>query len=221
MCGRYTQTAPGETLADLFELPAIPELAPRFNIAPTQQAPVVRVLEARGARQLDDLRWGLVPFWADDLKMGSRMINARSETAAEKPSFRNSLKRRRCLVAADGYYEWKKEGSVKQPYRIVRDDRQPFAFAGLWERWTGEDGPVDTFAILTTDAAPEIAALHHRMPVILEREEYGLWLDPAMTDPEPLAELMKPRGGDRLEPYRVARAVGNPRHAGPECIEPI
>ncbi|MEM7051810.1 MAG: SOS response-associated peptidase [Acidobacteriota bacterium] len=221
MCGRYTLTAPGEGIADLFELPAIPEMAARYNIAPTQNTAVVRALASAGPRQLDMLRWGLIPYWANDLKIGSRMINARAETAATKPSFRNSLKKKRCLVVADGYYEWKKEGAIKQPYRIIRQGGQPFAFAGLWDLWKGPDGPVESFTILTCDAAPEIRPLHHRMPVIVEQDEYNLWLDPEMKDPAELETILQPRGGDLLEDYPVDRRVGNPRNEGPECVKRI
>lgn len=235
MCGRYTLSSPADLIADLFGLAETPALAPRYNIAPTQEAPVVRVLEATGGddesagrRQLDLLRWGLVPGWADDPKIGNRMINARSESVATKPSFRQSFKRRRCLVVADGFYEWTKVPGGKQPYRLHRRDSKPFAFAGLWDRWFDRAGgggddpqPLDTFTILTSDAAPEIAAIHHRMPVILDPADFDLWLDPTVADRERLEELLTPRGGDLLEAYPVSKLVNSPANDVPECIRPV
>ncbi len=237
MCGRYTLSSPADLVADLFGLSEIPDLAPRYNIAPTQEVPVVRVLEEVGAgaegekkagRRLDLLRWGLVPYWAKDPGIGNKMINARSETIAEKPAYRQSFKKRRCLVVTDGFYEWKKEGGGKQPYRIRRRDRMPFAFAGLWDRWvdrSGEQGgekpaPLDSFTIVTTAAAPEIAEVHNRMPVIVEPGDYDLWLDPAGGDRERLAAILRPNAG-ALEVYAVSKMVNNPANESPKNIEPV
>jgi putative SOS response-associated peptidase YedK len=267
MCGRYTLSSPADLVAELFGLEEIPDLAPRYNIAPTQNVPVVRIREeaagpaggpsagggdglrgggAKGSgggaagsadggaggsgtaagsparRRLDLLRWGLVPYWADDPGIGNRMINARAETVAEKPAFRDSFKKRRCLVVADGFYEWKKVGGgLKQPYRIRRRDRLPFAFAGLWDRWRDRSAagapPLETFTILTTAVAPEIAELHDRMPVILEPAAYDLWLDRAVADPGRLAPLLRPRG-EALEAYPVSRLVNNPANESPDCL---
>ena len=233
MCGRYTLSSPADLIADLFGLTEMPELALRFNIAPTQEAPVVRVRkeagnsEATGRRRLDLLRWGLVPFWADDPKIGNRMINARAESVATKPAFRRSFERRRCLVVADGYYEWKKEGVGKQPYRVHRPDDRPFAFAGLWDRWydrgggqPGDAPPLDSFTIVTTDASPEIAGLHDRMPVVVDPADFDLWLDPATTDLVRLEALLRPSAAD-LEAYPVSRLVNSPSNDAPECVLPL
>jgi putative SOS response-associated peptidase YedK len=233
MCGRYTLSSPTDLIADLLGLAEVPELAPRFNIAPTQEAPVVRVLEAAGdgepagRRRLDLLRWGLVPFWADDPGVGNRMINARGESLADKPAFRQSFKKRRCLVVADGFYEWKKEGDGKQPYHIHRRDGLPFAFAGLWDRWVdrtagaaGDAAPLDTFTIVTTAAAPEIADLHDRMPVILDPADYDLWLDPAVSDRERLQPLLHPEGGELVR-WPVSKLVNSPANDRPECSRPV
>jgi putative SOS response-associated peptidase YedK len=228
MCGRYTLSSPADLIADLFGLAETPELAPRYNIAPTQEVPVVRVLEAVAGegdsrRQLDLLRWGLVPFWADDPAIGNRMINARAESVATKPAFRQSFRKRRCLVVADGFYEWKKEPEGKQPYRIHRRDGRPFAFAGLWDRWTdrrpgaGDAPPLDTFTILTAEAAPEIASIHHRMPVILDPADHDLWLDPAVTDVDRLQPLLALRDASFLAAYPVSKLVNSPANDVPGC----
>lgn len=232
MCGRYTLTSPGELIAELFALDATPELAPRYNIAPTQETAAVRVLSAddagdagdaaaAGRRTLDLLRWGLVPFWARDPGIGNRMINARSETAAAKPAFRNSFKKRRCLVVADGFYEWQKTADGKLPHRIRREDRKPFAFAGLWDRWRDDQGELlDTFTILTAAAAPAIEDIHDRMPVILDPAAWERWLDPGESDRRTLEALLVPDAGG-LEAYAVSRVVNNPRNDVPECIEAV
>jgi putative SOS response-associated peptidase YedK len=216
MCGRYSLTTPVEALRSLFHFEQRPNLGPRYNIAPTQDAPVV--IEDNG-RRLVTMRWGLVPFFAKDPGIGNRLINARSETAARLPAFRAAFRRRRCLVPADGFYEWRKDGKTKQPFRIVRKDHGPFAMAGLWERWDrdGGEGELLSFTILTTDANALVAPLHDRMPVILPEAGHAAWLDPA----EDAAPLLVPHAGDDLEAYPVARHVGNPRHDDPTCIEPL
>jgi|HubBroStandDraft_3_1064219.scaffolds.fasta_scaffold04476_4 putative SOS response-associated peptidase YedK len=222
MCGRYTLSSPVEIVADLFGLAAAPELAPRFNVAPTQAAPVVRV-ETPGAQPtLALLRWGLVPYWAKEAAIGNRLINARSESAAEKPAFKHSLRKQRCLVVADGFYEWKKEGAQKQPYLIRRRDRLPFAFAGLWARWRSPEGPpLETFTILTTTPNDLLRPLHDRMPVIVERDAYATWLDPAVGDLDRLGSLLAPASSDGWEAVPVSRAVNSPAHDAPDCIEPL
>lgn len=222
MCGRYTLTSPGESVSALFDLQEIPQIPLRFNIAPTQETAVVRVPEAGAERELAFLRWGLIPYWAKEASIGNRMINARSESVAEKPAYRWSFRKQRCLVATDGFFEWKKEGKAKQPYLIRRKDRQPFAFAGLWARWKDpENGPLDTFTILTTDANEHIRTLHDRMPVILPRESFDLWLDPKVEDAARLQPLLVPLAADDLELVPVSKAVNSPANDSPTCIQPL
>ena len=224
MCGRYTLTSSGDELALLFDLSEIPSLPPRYNMAPTQEAAVVRVPAPGVPRHLDFLRWGLVPYWADDPKIGNRMINARSEGVAEKPAYKWSFRKQRCLIATDGFYEWKKEGKLKQPYHIRRKDRRPFAFAGLWSRWRPKMGgaePLDTFTILTTDSNELIRPLHDRMPVILDAASFDLWLDPAVDDRERLLELLVPYDGSVMETVPVSRTVNSPAYDGPDCVAPL
>ncbi|HLX08653.1 MAG TPA: SOS response-associated peptidase [Thermoanaerobaculia bacterium] len=224
MCGRYTLTSPGEVVAEVFELVDVPPVPPRYNLAPTQEAAVVRVVAPGAARALAMLRWGLIPAWAKDPAIGNRMINARAETAAEKPAFRDSFRRQRCLVAADGFYEWRKlDAKTKQPYLIRRQDRRPFAFAGLWAAWRGPaaDRPVETFTILTTSPNELMRPLHDRMPVILDRRDFTAWLDPAARDAAALQALLAPAPAGGWEAVPVSRAVNNPVHDEPDCIEPL
>jgi putative SOS response-associated peptidase YedK len=224
MCGRYTLTSSGDELALLFDLSEIPSLPPRYNLAPTQEAAVVRVPAPGAPRHLDFLRWGLVPYWADDPKIGNRMINARAEGVADKPAYRSSFRKQRCLIPTDGFYEWKKEGKLKQPYHIRRRDRLPFAFAGLWSRWRPKEGggePLDTFTILTTDSNELIRPLHDRMPVILDPANFDLWLDPAVDDRERLQELLVPYDGSVMETVPVSRTVNSPAYDGPDCVAPL
>jgi putative SOS response-associated peptidase YedK len=221
MCGRYTLSSSGDEVALLFDLSEIPSLPPRYNLAPTQEAAVVRVPAPGAPRHLDFLRWGLVPYWADDPKIGNRMINARSEGVADKPAYRWSFRKQRCLIPTDGFYEWKKEGKLKQPYHIRRKDRRPFAFAGLWARWKPKEGDgqlLDTFTILTTDSNELIRPLHDRMPVILAPESFDLWLDPAVDDRARLQELLVPYDGSVMETVPVSRVVNSPAYDGPDCI---
>jgi putative SOS response-associated peptidase YedK len=217
MCGRYTLSTPAGRLAEEFQLDSTVEIPPSYNVAPTQQ--VAAVLEDEGGRRLEMLRWGLVPSWADDPDIGARMINARSETAPEKPSFRRAFRGRRCLIAADGFYEWKREDGGKQPYYFRMQDGRPFAFAGLWESWDKGDGTLRTCAILTTRANSVLEEIHDRMPVILPHDAYNAWLDPD-ADREELGELMIPYPGDDLETYPVSRFVNSPRNNDERCIEP-
>ncbi len=219
MCGRHMLSTPAGRLAEELQLDeAAVDLPPSYNVAPTQQ--VAAVLEEDGRRRLEMLRWGLVPSWADDPEIGARMINARSETAPEKPSFRSAFRRRRCLIAADGFYEWKRENGGKQPYYFRMQDGRPFAFAGLWESWKkGGEGTLRTCAILTTRANSALSGIHDRMPVILPSDAYDAWLDPD-ADREELGELMIPYEGDDLETYPVSRFVNSPRNNDERCIEP-
>ena len=178
MCGRFTLTSTPEALAERFGLDAPPGLAPRYNIAPGQDVLVVR--ERAGSRSADLLRWGLVPAWSDSPASGPPLINARAETAAQRPAFRDAFRARRCIVPASGFYEWADRGDFRQPYWIAPPDGAPFGIAGLWERWIGFDGtPLESCALLTTSANAQIAELHARMPAILAPESYAAWLDPA------------------------------------------
>ncbi len=224
MCGRYTLRASGERLAEAFGLSEVPSLFPRYNIAPTQAVPVIRVLRANPAtkgRELVPLRWGLIPSWADDPAIGNRLINARSETVADKPSFRGAFRNRRCLIPADGFYEWKKAGKAKQPVYVQRRNGMPFAFAGLWEQWEREGEVIESCAVITTAANELMAEFHDRMPVILDPKDYDLWLDAAVHDPKLLVPLLRPYPSDQLVAYPVSQTVNNPRHEGPGCVEPM
>jgi putative SOS response-associated peptidase YedK len=219
MCGRFTLRAPASVVAEQFAVFAMSPFTPRFNIAPTQPAPVVRMSPER---ELVALRWGLIPGWAKDPAIGARLINARAETAAEKPAFRAAMRRRRCLVVADGFYEWQRRGKAKQPYFIhLRDDR-PFAFAGLWESWEAADqGPLETCTILTTEPNALVAPLHDRMPVILQADAYDTWLDPANEDVARMATLLRAYPAEAMAAYPVGSYVNSPTHEGAECIEPV
>lgn len=225
MCGRFERITPIKVLATLFDCPeAPPETRTHYNIAPTQPAAVVRIIRASetGEREMAVMRWGLIPSWADDPAIGNRLINARSETAAEKPSFRNALKKRRCLVPIDGFYEWQATGKkTKQPHLIRLKDGQPFALAGLWEKWTAPDGElVESFTILTTDANAMMRPIHNRMPVIVAKEDYDLWLDNE-TDLEEVKGLLKQFPAEQMESFPVSTVVNNPRNELPECVQPV
>jgi putative SOS response-associated peptidase YedK len=224
MCGRYGLYHRPEEIAARFQAVLPLEdgvegaaLAARYNIAPTQSAPVIRLED--GVRLLEPMRWGLIPFWAKDPKIGSQLINARGESLAEKPAFRNALKTRRCLVPASGFYEWHATADGKQPLHIRRSDGVPFAFAGLWEQWRGPDGPLRSYTIVTTTPNELMGAYHHRMPVILTPEEEAAWLDP--TSPvETLTGLVRPYADGALEAFPVSRAVNRAGFEGPECLQP-
>lgn len=216
MCGRYSLHAHPDVIALQFGLPAAPQMRPRFNIAPTQHAPVVRI-DASGMRELAQLRWGLIPSWSKDPSIGTRMINARAETVADKPSFRSAFRHRRCLVPADGYYEWKIEGRGKQPYFFQLASGEPFAMAGLWERWRSPAGElVETYAVLTTEAVGTARQVHDRMPVILSQPDYPSWL----SGPD-AQDLLRPWAGISLLAKRVSPRANNPRFDDPQCIEEI
>ncbi len=223
MCGRFTLTSPSSVLAGLFDAEPPPGLAPRYNVAPSQDVLVVRAPESGSGREAALLRWGLIPSWAKDASIGHRLINARSETAADKPSFRSAMRRRRCLIPADGFYEWAAlEGAGKSPFLIRLASREPFAFAGLWERWQPDDaGAVESCTILTTSANETLARLHGRMPVILDREHHDRWLSASRrSDPLPL-DLLGPYPADRMTFHEVSRRVNSPRNDDPSCIEPV
>jgi putative SOS response-associated peptidase YedK len=219
MCGRYTLATPAERLAEEFGFDGSSvELSQNYNVAPTQG--VAAVLEEGGQRRLEVLRWGLIPPWADDPQIGSRMINARSETAPGKPSFRRAFRERRCLIPADGFYEWQRTNGTKQPFYIHMEDGRPFAFAGLWESWgkSGE-GEVRTCTILTTGANALVGEIHERMPVIVAPDAYDVWLDPA-SERDELTGLLAPYPEDEMEAYPVSRFVNSPSNNDPRCIEP-
>ncbi len=219
MCGRYTLVTPAKKLAEEFSLDASSvDLPPNYNVAPTQG--VAAVLSEGGERRLEILRWGLIPPWADDPQIGSRMVNARAETAPEKPSFRRAFRERRCLIPSDGFYEWKRTNGSKQPYYIHMKDERPFAFAGLWESWNDNGGPaIRSCTILTTGPNALVAGVHDRMPVILPAGFYDAWLDPEAERDE-LAALLAPYPEDEMEAYPVSRFVNSPSNNDPRCIEP-
>ena len=216
MCGRFAFYSPSEATAALFGASGSLDMKPRYNIAPTQQVAAVRN-DDEGQRELIALRWGLVPFWAKDPSIGNRMINARAETVAEKPAFRAAYRRRRCLVLADGFYEWHKEDDGKVPYFIGLADERPFAFAGLWEHWQSKesDESIESATLLTADANDFMAALHHRMPVILEGETADRWL---AGDNDVVEDAVA--HGPKLKAWPVDRRVNNPRNEGVNLIDP-
>jgi putative SOS response-associated peptidase YedK len=220
MCGRFlTTSTPDELSAEfgLFEVPA--EYQPRYNIAPTQAAPALVLRD--GNPVMGFIRWGLVPHWAKDPSIGSRMINARAETVQTKPAFRAAFRRRRCLIVANGFYEWHNDADgVKTPMAILPRDRRPITFAGLWERWHPAGGePITTCTIITTAANDSLRWLHERMPVILPPEERLTWLDPA-SDLDQLQHLLRTREAAPLESYAVSTLVNSPRNDRPECLTP-
>jgi putative SOS response-associated peptidase YedK len=220
MCGRYTLRTPVEALAEQFGLSGEPEpIYERFNVAPMSEVPAI--IEEDGSRSLQRLRWGLVPSWADDPGIGARMINARSETAPEKPSFRKAFRERRCLLPADGFYEWQRTDDGKQPYHFRMKDGRPFAFAGLWEVWKDGNGGLRTCTILTTAPNETVAQVHNRMPVILSPEDYDLWLDPEMRDTEYLTPLLRPYDADQMEAFPVSRFVNRPTNDDERCVERV
>ncbi|MGC9327687.1 MAG: SOS response-associated peptidase [Candidatus Hinthialibacter sp.] len=221
MCGRFSLISSEELIKKIFCLNRAP-LQRRFNIAPSQDAPVIRVSHDGEGREMVWMRWGLIPPWAKDPSIGSRMINAKSETLFDKPSFRKAARTRRCLIPADGFFEWRKENNGKQPYYIHLDDESPFAMAGLWEAWQAEDGALlETFTIITTDANELIQPIHDRMPAILSPEACNAWLDPNQNNPETLQSLLQPYDPKKMALRPVSKTVNNPRNDDPSCIEAI
>lgn len=223
MCGRFTLTADPTVLKAAFNWVNFgnTNLSPRYNIAPTQPIPVIT---NTGTNKLDFFSWGLIPFWAKDPSIGSRMINARAETLAEKPSFRNAFKRRRCLILADGFYEWQKipNEKVKLPTYIHLKDRKPFAFAGLWEEWNSPDGSqILSATIITTEPNELIKPIHNRMPVILPAATYEQWLISGEVGSQELSNLLRPFTANQMETYPVSRMVNNPRNDQAACIQPL
>ena len=258
MCGRFTLRASASVIAEQFALFELPPFTARFNIAPSQPVPVIRLqpeqresqrgCEKTGTgsvptrtshveiasgtvpvpicsqpqRELVWLQWGLIPSWAESPALGSRLINARAESAAEKPAFRTALRRRRCLVVADGFYEWQTVDGAKQPYFIhLRDDR-PFAFAGMWEAWESPDhSMLETCTLITTEPNEVMRPIHNRMPVILSPDAYATWLNPAIQEPRRLASLLVPYSGNALQAHAVGSFVNTPSNDSPRCIEPV
>jgi putative SOS response-associated peptidase YedK len=219
MCGRYVIKSPPALVRAVFGYPELPNFPPRFNVAPTQPVPIVRLDEGR--RHFALMRWGFIPGWVKDPKSVSLLINARAESALDKPAFRNAIRRRRCLVPADGFYEWREAGGRKQAYFVRRKDGAPFAFAGLWETWTGPNGEeLDTAAIVTTLANRTLSFIHGRMPAILSPEAFDLWLDCAKVDAPTAAALLVPAPDDLLEAYQVSPAVNRVANDSEALIAP-
>jgi putative SOS response-associated peptidase YedK len=221
MCGRFSQAQIAELDREVFKLLSIPALPPRYNVAPTQEVAVVRQGSEAAERSLDLLRWGLIPHWAKDPAIGNRMINARAESVADKPAFRDSFRERRCLVPSDGFYEWAKAKHGKQPYYVRVLGGKLFAFAGLWDRWRDPTGETrETFTIITTEPNELLRQVHNRMPVILAPEEYDSWLAPEATTAADLSKLLRPYPTEQMSYYPVSRYVNSPDNEGPECVRP-
>jgi putative SOS response-associated peptidase YedK len=222
MCGRFTQERPTSELAEIFEAEDLAG-APggRFNVAPTDEAAVIVQREDR--RAVTAYRWGLIPHWAEDPRIGNRMFNARAETLASSPAFRDAFRRRRCLVPVDSFYEWRREGKLRQPFRVVRADGRPLALAGLWSGWRDPDtGEVRrTFTIVTTGPNELMRSIHDRMPVVVPPEAWGRWLDRALPGSGELQGLLVPAEDGSLEAYPVGRAVNDVRNDGPALVEPL
>ncbi len=224
MCGRYRLTANERWLSEYFNIPAEDiEWAARWNVAPTDEVATVLQHRTEPKRIFARMRWGLIPSWAKDISTGLKTINAASETAADKPAFREPMKKRRCLIPADGFYEWKKLGPKKtQPYNIGMTDNGLFAFAGLWDSWKDPSGKIiQSCTILTTEANLLLKDIHDRMPVILDPNDYDLWLDPGLTDPVKIRDLLKPFDSRRMRVYAVSPTVNKVSNDGPECAEEI
>ncbi len=219
MCGRYSLSTPGDELAEVFDLTESLEVEPRFNIAPTQEAPIVR--QEGSGRRISICRWGLIPCWADDVSIGARMINARSESAHQRPAFRDSFRRRRCLVPADGFYEWKTVGNDRQPYFFSRPDGEPFAFAGLWDRWLGGDEPLESYSVLTAPANGVVGEVHDRMPVILPADVWGPWLAAGDEELDRIRQLLQPLPDDAVVSRPVSTFVNSPFNDSPRCIQAV
>ncbi len=223
MCGRFAQVTPPEAIRQMFGTKnLVPNLPARFNVAPTQDIMAVRFNPATGERSLDLLKWGMIPHWAKDATIAAKLINARSEGIESKPSFRDAFARRRCLIPADAFYEWKADTKPKQPYAIRRADPGLFALAGLWENWKAPDGHwVRTATIITTQANELVARLHDRMPVVLAPEDWGRWLGDETASAEELRGLLKPFDADQMEAYPVGLEVNNVHSEGAGLLEPM
>ncbi|HWQ43106.1 MAG TPA: SOS response-associated peptidase [Desulfosporosinus sp.] len=218
MCGRYSFSKPDLKRFGLGQLEF--EFVPRYNIAPSQQVPVV--ISQNGCKRLLMFRWGLIPYWAKEMSIGNKLINARAETLEEKPSFCKSLDQKRCLVLADGFYEWKSEGRVKKPYRITLQDGGTFAFAGLWDAWLSPTGQrIDSCTIITTTPNKLLEPIHNRMPVILPQDVESIWLDENIKWSGEVHGMLKPFPAESLVAYEVSQLVNSPRNDGPGCVVPV
>lgn len=222
MCGRYRLTSKDRVIAKHFGSDTDIEWSARYNIAPTQPMPAIRQDPRQPKRVLSLLGWGLIPSWATDSSIGAKLINARAETAAEKPAFRDALRDRRCLIPADGFYEWSRAGRTKQPYCFEVNRGETFAFAGLWDRWNGPGGsPLETCTILTTNANSLLADIHDMMPVILRSEDYDLWLDPGFQRTDAIADLLRPYEAGLMNRYPLSTRINRVENDDPECSVPI
>jgi putative SOS response-associated peptidase YedK len=223
MCGRYKLSRRKQVVEEYFDCTSDePDWSPRYNIAPTQPIPVIRQNPKEPVRELSLMRWGLIPSWARDPSVAARMINARSETAATKPAFRDALKFRRCLIPADGFYEWQKTGTGKQPYCFEVNEGELFGFAGLWDRWKNPSGVwVETCSILTTTPNALTSAVHDRMPVILDPDGYDLWLDPGMRDVSVVSDLLKPFDACLMRCYPISTRINSVVHDDEACSAPV
>lgn len=225
MCGRYRLARKKEILAETFDAENEVDWSPRYNVAPGQDVPVVRQDATRPARMLSLIRWGLIPSWSKDAKAGYKMINARAETIADLPAFRDPFRSRRCLIPADGFYEWAKEGQQKSPFCISLADNSIFAFAGIWDRWNNphQMDPnkkwVETCSIITTSANALLSGIHDRMPVILKHENYDLWLDPGFKNVDDLLDLLQPFPAEAMRHYRVSTRVNSVKNDDAACAE--
>lgn len=223
MCGRFALKAPPAELMRHFGVDAVPDMAPRYNIAPTQSILVIRHpwQQSEASLEAASVKWGLLPYWAKDESMATKLANARGETVAEKPAFRNAFRRMRCLIPADGFFEWQTTPSGKQPWFIRLKENGVLAFAGLWEHWKSSEGTVvESASIITTEANELVSPIHDRMPVILQPKDYSMWLgEQSRTDD--LKALLKPFPSSMMNCYKVSRRMSNARNEGPDCIEPL
>jgi putative SOS response-associated peptidase YedK len=218
MCGRFAQRSDSKKLAKEFKVAEVPQVEARYNVAPTQN--ILGVRTVADEREMTFFKWGLIPSWAKDTSMGARLINACSETVKEKPSFRQAFKQRRCIIPADGFYEWRREGGTKQPFFFRMRDERPFGFAGLWEKWEGEGGEViNSCTILTTEANAVLRPVHDRMPVILHPDDYSLWLEGDERERALVGELLRPFPAEEMTGYPVSSLVNSPGNKGAELIE--
>jgi putative SOS response-associated peptidase YedK len=224
MCGRFVQYSPVETVQQIFNIGTVSfEVIPNYNVAPTQK--ILTIIKHDNENKLEKLHWGLVPFWAKDISIGSRMINARAETVSQKPSFRNAFRKRRCLIPADGFYEWKGEKGHKQPYYVSIPSGEPFAFAGLWETWTDKESDEESVykscTIITTAAGESVREIHHRMPAILDPEFHVKWLNTDIQDPIKIQVIIDYDLIHNMKYYPVSKLVNSVKNNDPNCIKPV